>query len=98
MNEGEGKKKERKKEVKKGMEEGRKGRKKPSLYAGFCTSSRDVPLLIGTHPQKTKSRLGTVVNTYNPSYLGDRDREDWGSRPAQAKKKKISKTLSQQTS
>jgi hypothetical protein len=29
--------------------------------------------------------MGAVVHAYNSSYLGDRDREDHGSRPGQAK-------------
>jgi hypothetical protein len=27
-----------------------------------------------------------VAHTCNPSYLGGRDQEDWGSKPAKAKK------------
>jgi hypothetical protein len=32
---------------------------------------------------------GVVIHAYKPSYLGSRDWEDCGSRPAQAKKKKL---------
>jgi hypothetical protein len=32
-------------------------------------------------------KLGMVVQTHNPSYPGSRDQGDFGSRPAQVKKK-----------
>jgi hypothetical protein len=34
---------------------------------------------------KIPLELSTVVYTYKPSYLGGRDREDYGLRPAWAK-------------
>jgi hypothetical protein len=37
-------------------------------------------------PQKQYRKPGVVAHTCNPSYLGGRDQEDCGLRPAQAKK------------
>jgi hypothetical protein len=42
-------------------------------------------LKVTEYQTKTTYRLGVVAHTCNPSYLGERNWEYWGSRPAQAK-------------
>jgi hypothetical protein len=42
-------------------------------------------------PQKRNGNQALVAHTCNPSYLGGRDQEDHGLRPARAKKKKTTK-------
>jgi hypothetical protein len=49
-------------------------------------SSRRAELYIQQDPvSKNEKRLGLVIHTCNPSYLGGRDWEDCGLRPAWAK-------------
>jgi hypothetical protein len=40
--------------------------------------------------------VGTVVHAFHLSFIGSRNREDYSSRPAQIKKKKVCETPSQQ--
>jgi hypothetical protein len=65
------------------------------LLADFCV----YPFHVLSHIYKSKGGSGEIPNlqlvskekirqiphTYNPSYLGSRDQEDSGSKPAQAK-------------